>query len=130
MNTTRVLALVVALLAAAFGIFVIVTPDGVATIGRHVLTPMGLYVIAALRVVIGLILVRAASASRMPTTLRVLGIVIVIAGMATPIFGVERSRAVMEWEVSRGPAAVRLLGVAMVAAGAFLAYASSARRMA
>jgi membrane-bound ClpP family serine protease len=87
-----------------------------------VVTPTGLYVIAAIRIVLGVVLVLAAAHSRLPRVLRLIGIVIIIAGALTPVFGVERSRAVLAWEASFGPMAMRLIGVVIVAMGGFLLY--------
>ena len=45
------------------------------------MTPAGLYAITVLRIAIGLVFVFAAPASRTPRTLRVLGLVVIIAGL-------------------------------------------------
>src|SRR5215204_1903684 len=82
----------------------------------------GLYVIAVLRIVIGLVFVLAASASRAPRTLRVLGSIVIIAGLATPWFGVVRARAALDWFASAGPLFVRLDAVVGMVLGSFLVY--------
>jgi len=48
---------------------------------------------AALRIALGLVFVLAAPASRAPRTLRVLGVIVIIAGLTTPSFGVAHARA-------------------------------------
>src|SRR5512140_1906462 len=99
----RTLALLFALLigligAGLIGVAGLVAPDrlmaAVAVAAPYVLTPVGLYVIGALRVGMGIVLILAARNSRAPTALRVIGAVVFVAGLATPLFGVERSRAV------------------------------------
>jgi hypothetical protein len=86
------------------------------------MTPGGFYAIAASRIAIGLMFVLAAPASRAPRTLRVLGLTVIIAGLATPWFGVARARAVLDWLASAGPLWMRLdAGVGMVLGG-FLVY--------
>jgi len=51
-------------------------------------------------VAIGLFFVLAAPASRAPLTIRVLGLIVIIAGLSTPWFGVARSQAVLDWMAS------------------------------
>jgi len=124
----RALAVSVALFVMVVGAAGIVTPDSLLTVGRNILTPTGLYVIAALRVGIGLLLMTVAGSSRAPRTLRVVGAFVIVAGLATPLFGVERSRAILEWEAARGTALVRVGAALMVAIGGFIAYAVAPRR--
>jgi hypothetical protein len=61
-----------------------------------------------------------APASWAPRTLRVLGLIAIIAGLSTPWFGVARARAVVDWLVSAGPIWMRLDAVVGMAIGGFL----------
>ena len=97
-------------------------PDLRLSLERSVMTPAGLYAIAALRIAIGLGFVLAAPASRAPWTLRVLGLIVIIAGLSTPLFGVARARAVVNWLASAGPSLMRLDAVVGMALGGFLVY--------
>ena len=97
-------------------------PDLRLSLERSVITPAGLYAIAALRIAIGLVFVLAAPASRAPRTLRVLGLIVIIAGLSTPWFGVARARAVVNWLASAGPFLMRLDAVVGMALGGFLVY--------
>jgi len=127
----KTLITVIGLLAVAAGIFGLIAPDLLLEAGRDVLTPTGLYVVAALRVCIGLLLIVASKSSRMPRIVRILGGLIVIAGILTPLFGVDRSVAVLNWYASQGPTIVRLVAVIPVVAGAFMIYViGSPRRQA
>jgi hypothetical protein len=117
-------AIVVGLLMVAAGVVGIVAPGVLVTIGRDIATPTGLYVVGALRVVIGVVLVLAAPTSRMPRTLRVLGGIVVIGGIATPLFGVDRSRTVIEWWASVDPLFRRLEFAFAAAFGGFIIYAT------
>ena len=89
---------------------------------RSVVTPAGLYAIAALRIAIGLVFVLAAPASRAPRTVRVLGLIVIIAGLMTPWFGVARARAVLNWFATAGPLLMRVDAGVGVALGGFLVY--------
>lgn len=124
MKVMNLLAIVVGLLIVAVGVVGMTAPDSLVTIGRNALTPTGLYVIAVLRVCIGIVLILAAPTSRMPKTLRVLGAVAVIGGITTPLFGVDRSRAVVSWWVSQSPLFLRLAALFAAAFGSFIIYAS------
>jgi len=89
---------------------------------RSVMTPAGLYAIAALRIAIGLGFVLAAPKSRAPRTLRGLGLIVIIAGLSTPWFGVVRAQAVVNWLANARPLLMRLIAVVGMAIGGFLVY--------
>ena len=97
-------------------------PDLRLSLEDSVITPAGLIAIAALRIAIGLVFVLAAPASRAPRTLRVLGLIVIIAGVMTPWFGVARSRAVLNWLASAGPLLMHLDSVVGMAIGGFLVW--------
>jgi hypothetical protein len=97
-------------------------PDLRLSLERSVMTPAGLYAIAVLRIAIGVVFVQAAPASRAPRTVRVLGLIVVIAGLLTPWFGVARAREVVNWLTSAGPLLMRLDAVVGMAMGGFLVY--------
>jgi len=124
----RFLALLVAFLIVVVGLAGVFAPDRLITVGRSVVTPVGLYAIAALRIGIGLVLMVVAPVSRAPKTLRAFGAVVFIAGLVTPLFGVERTRAIVDWEATQGTALVRVGAGLAVAIGSFIAFAVAAGR--
>jgi hypothetical protein len=119
-------------LLAAFvitaGVAAIVAPGMVLTLRSFAATPMALLVFAALRVAIGVVLIMAAPASRAPRTLQAAGAVLMLVGMVTPLFGVERTRAVLAWEAAQGPSLMRVGGAVVVALGALLTVAFRPQR--
>ncbi|MFY9550329.1 MAG: hypothetical protein WAU32_04200 [Thermoanaerobaculia bacterium] len=117
------LALAVGLLVAGIGLVGVVAPQGLQAIAQHVDTPLGIYVAAAVRVAFGLILVRAAPASRSPGVLRVAGVVAIVAGLSTPFVGVDRARAILDWWSRQGPVLMRLGPALALAVGGFITYA-------
>ena len=124
----QLLALLVALLISLIGLTGVISPETLAALGRHALTPTGLLVVAAVRIGIGVVLLLVARVSRAPRTLRIFGIIAIIAGVATPFVGVEHSRRVLDWWLAQGFVCVRLhAGIALVLGG-FLAYAVAPRR--
>ena len=108
------------------GITGIVAPGVLLGFSPFVATQAGLLAIAVIRVVIGVVLIWTAPASRMPRTLQIVGAIVLGAGLATPLFGVERTRAVLAWEAAR-PLLIRIDGAVAVAAGGFLAFALAPR---
>jgi|SRR5579859_5997601 len=119
----RLLGLTAGVLIVCMGLLVALEPQIVLSFGRALITPHGLYIIAAVRVALGFVLLVAASASRAPRTLRVIGVIALIAGLTTPWFGVARSLAVMNWGESAGTLYLRLAGVVIAAIGAFFLWA-------
>ena len=121
-------AIAVGLVIAILGAAAVVAPALPVALAESLLNPVGLYVVAGGRVVIGIIILLAAGISRAPIALRILGIFIIIAGFATPIIGVERSRALFEWWVSQGEGLMRAAAGIVMLIGASLIYALLPRR--
>jgi hypothetical protein len=118
----RLLGLVIGGLVILASAISFAAPDLSLSLERSVITPAGLYAIAALRIAIGLVFVLAAPASRAPRTVRVLGLIVIIAGLSTPWFGVARARAVVNWLATAEPLLMRLDAVVGMAIGGFLVY--------
>ena len=75
---------------------------------RSIQTPAGFYVAAALRLALGIALFVAAPRSRVPDVISILGVLIVVAGLAAPFFGLERFRKLLDWWSNRGSLTIRL----------------------
>jgi hypothetical protein len=118
----RLLGLVIGLVIILGSVISFAAPDLRLSLERSVMTPAGFYAIAALRIAIGLVFVFAAPASRAPRTIRVLGLIVIIAGLTTPWFGVARARAVLNWLANAGPLWMRLDAVVGMALGSFVVY--------
>ena len=129
----KTLVFVAALLIMAIGAIGIVVPSVLVWITQYSLTSAAFYLIGAARFGLGLVLVSVASTSRAPRTLRILGYLVMIAGMATVLVGLvamERARALIEWWLQQGSGLIRLVGVFVVALGSFVAYACAPPRRA
>jgi hypothetical protein len=119
----RIAVLLVALFSIVVGIVGLVSPDSLVTVRRQYLaTPVGLYAAGAVRVAMGIVLILCAPASRAPKTLRALGAVMCVQGVAPQFLGLERTRAMLEWE-AKHTALLRAGAVAALATGGFLAFA-------
>lgn len=124
----RDLALLVAFILLGVGALCAAAPALMIASTPHLLTTTGLYVIGALRLGMGLALFWAARLSRFPRMLKGLGVLLAVAGAATPIVGVERSRAVMEFGIAQGSLSIRVAGLVLLCVGAFIGYAVTPRR--
>ena len=119
----KVLITIFGLIAFGVGVADLVSPEIFLTIGRDVLTPAGLYFIAFVRVGLGLLLLGAAKTSRMPRAVRILGAVVLISGIATPIFGLQRSLSVLNW-AAQDPLVTRFAGLLLVTLATLMIYAT------
>jgi hypothetical protein len=91
----KTLAFCMALFIMVFGAVGIAEPSGLVWVAQHAVTSGAFFVIAAIRVGFGLVLISAAPVSRAPKTLRVLGWLILIAGITAALTGllaIERPR--------------------------------------
>jgi hypothetical protein len=120
----------VALLDVVIGITGLVSPNSLMAIRRNYLaTPVGFYVVGAVSIASGLVLILFAPASRMPKILRILGVVLCLRGIAAPIFGtVDRGRAILDWETMQGPVFLGAGAVVALLGGAFVAFAAMGPR--
>ncbi len=122
------LAIFFGLVIAIIGLVGVVAPTALLEIAPYALTPAGIYLAAAFRIVVGVVLILAAAPSRMPGTMRVLGVFIVIAGLATPLVGVDRARDMVDWWSASGPIFMRAWAAIAVVLGLFIVYAVSPPR--
>ena len=65
---------------------------------------------------------------RIPETSRILGAVIIVGGLGTPLIGVERARVFVAWWATQGAAFLRVWASVALVFGLFLAYAMAPRR--
>jgi hypothetical protein len=124
----RAAVLVVAFAIIVTGIVGLISPDGLTTIRRlYFASPAGLYAVAVARVVMGLVVILCAPASRAPKVLRVLGAIMCLQALSAIILGPDRARSVLEWEANQGATVLRIGAAVALAVGGFLAFAVSGR---
>jgi len=125
----RFAAFLVALFAIVVGIVGLVSPDSVMTVRRlYFSTSVGLYAAGAVRMAMGLVVILSAPTSRAPKTLRALGAVMCMQGLAATLFGPDRARAILEWEAMQGAALLRVGAAVALATGGFVAFAVTGHR--
>ncbi|HTM57125.1 MAG TPA: hypothetical protein VL123_01790 [Candidatus Udaeobacter sp.] len=119
----RWLGIVMGVLILLAGAILLVSPGAVLSWGRSMITPRGLTGIAAGRIILGLIFVLTAPASRARWVLRALGALVIIAGLITPWFGVERSNAVLDWMTRAEPVSTLCAAAVAMVIGGLLVFA-------
>ena len=116
-------ALIICLLTAAFGALGVASPSRLLGVVRYLQTPMGLYFAAGIRVLLGVALLFSAPTSRAPGPIYILGVFIIVIGVITPFFGLERFRRLLDWWSAQGSAFVRAWALLALVFGLSLAYA-------
>ena len=128
-SSVRLAALLVALFTIVVGVVGLISPEGGTSIRRlYFATPVGQHVACAIRVVMGLVVILCAPASRTPKILRVLGAMMCIQGIAGTLMGPYHARAVLEWETAQGAAVLRIGAAVALACGVFIAFAVLSHR--
>jgi uncharacterized membrane protein len=128
MRSAKILATALGLIIVAIGVLGVATPSVLLEFGRSLQTTNALYIVAAVRVMFGAVLLWVAPASRTPKILRVLGVLIIVAGLFTPFFGVERARAMFDWWSTQGPLFTRVWAIVAVVFGLFIVYVVTSPR--
>ena len=85
------------LLIVAFGVIGLRSPERLLDLVARAVSNLGLYLIAGFRLLLGIVLLLSASSSRAPLYLQILGAVAIFSGLITPLFGVHRFAAILEW---------------------------------
>jgi hypothetical protein len=119
-----VIVAAVGIFLAAFGIFGVIRPG---TLTRFVAiswqAPSGLYLAMAIRLIFGVALIGAASSSRFPTVLLIIGALSIVTAVVAPLLGFERVRAFAEWWLVRPFWLIRAWAGIASAFGVFLVWA-------
>jgi len=124
----KLLAFAIAIIAIGFSLTGLVRPDFMARLVRYAFSPSGLYVVALVRVAIGLIFFLGARGSRAPRTMRVIGVMICVVSVALAFLTAEYGDALREWWAIHGSGFVPWGSGFAFCLGAFVAYATAPRR--
>lgn len=116
------LALILCAAIAFMGVTMIVKPALVQDLTRLLLDKTGMWVAMSVRVVLGLGLLAAASDSKAPMFLRLLGLLILIVAILIPILGLNRHRRILEWWLAKSRTVELLAGVTAFVFGIGLIY--------
>ena len=116
------LALILCAAIAATGVATLVKPHLVHDLTRLFLDKTGMWIATTIRIVLALGLFAAASDSKSPMLLRILGLLILIAAILIPILGLDRHRRLLEWWLARSRSVELLAGAAEIVFGIGLIY--------
>src|SRR5215208_710646 len=126
MKFLTLLTSLMALAIAAVGILGIVAPGLLLELARPLTTGTGLLGVAVVRVMFGVLLLLLAPASRVPGIIRVIGLVIVIAGILTPFFGI--AAGALTWISGQDLRLMRAVAILPFVFGLFIVYAINSPR--
>jgi hypothetical protein len=124
---TVVLAFCISLLLLVQGLIGLAAPDVFAGVVRFMQTSPAIYAAVAVRVAVGIVLLQAASTSRLPVFLRILGGFVLLGGLLTPFVGRQFAEVILNWWSSHGCALVRLFAAVSLTLGLVTAYAVAPR---
>jgi hypothetical protein len=114
------IVLVIAGLLVALGLTGVLYPEGLMGLVKYSFSPTGIIVVSVARIVIGLLLVFAARGSRIANTVRVIGAIIVVAGIAGFFLSPERAQTLASSFLDKGPDRLRLIACLPLAVGLFI----------
>lgn len=116
------LALILCAAIAAMGVLIIVKPALAHDLTRLLADKTGMWIAAAVRVVLALGLFAAAAESKAPMLLRILGLFILLVAIVMPILGVDRHRRMIDWWLARKRSVEIICGAAAFVFGLALIY--------
>jgi len=119
----KIVVSLIALLVIAFGVASQFNPTLPIDYGSRFLNTPALYAVGVLRVLVGFALINVAPRSFFTRELKILGMLIVAIGVATPIVGVDRTREIVGWFAKQGPDFMRLVMGGLVIVAAFVIFA-------
>jgi hypothetical protein len=116
-------AVILCLLLSGMGALGVASPSRFVDVVRSFQTPMGLFFAGALRVILGVALFFSAPDSRAPALILVVSVAIIVRGVITPFFGVERLRRLLDRLSGKGSLFIRGWAILALALGLSLVYA-------
>lgn len=126
MHLVKPAASLMSLAVAALGVWGLVAPGALLAFAQSLLAPPNLYFVALVRVLFGGLLILVAAGSRWTAALRAIGIVILIAGVLTPLFPTDRL-ATLVGALAERPGVMRAAAILPMLVGLALAYAINQR---
>ena|SRR5438045_147389 len=124
----KIIVLLIAGLMILLGLTGVLWPEGLMEFAKYSFTATGIYVAAIVRMAFGVLLFVAAKATRTPKTVRVIAVILLVAGAATALITAERAQLLRDWWLGRGPDALRIAACFPLAVGFFLAGSALSRR--
>lgn len=92
----RKIVLLLAAVMILFGLTGVLWPEALMAVAKYSVTAKGIYVVAAVRIIIGALLLITAGATRMPKTLRTIGGIILVAGVALLFMSPQQAQSFID----------------------------------
>ena len=115
------LVLLCAVLMIGLGLTGLFWPEGLMELAKYSFTKSGTYVVAAIRILLGIFLFTGAGCTRTPKTVRVIGGIIFTVGIVGVLIGQEPAQRFSEWWVAKGPEAFRIAACLPLVVGVVVA---------
>lgn len=116
----RNIVLLIAALLVAIGLTGVLYPEGLTGLVRYSFSPTGTIVVGIARIVVGLLLFLAARGSSIAKTVRIIAVIIVVAGVAGLFLSPERAQALSNSLLEKGPDRLRIIACLPLAVGLFI----------
>ncbi|MEY2509756.1 MAG: hypothetical protein QOE26_519 [Verrucomicrobiota bacterium] len=120
----KIIALGIAALLILVGLTGVLWPEGLMGLMTYSFTSTGIYVAAITRMVMGALLLVAAPATRTPKTVRVIAVLIFLAGVATALINPDRAQVLQAWWLNHGSDFLRIAACFPLAVGFFILVAT------
>jgi hypothetical protein len=117
-----IIVLVIGLIIIVTGLAVLVKPARLKDLLYILLEKDWFRMVAALRVIIGVLFLFAAGGTRSPIFVSVMGILFILAGVLIPILGTARLRSLASWWIKRRDLVLRLWALVALALGGVLVW--------
>lgn len=120
----NILVQAVGVLIALAGFVALVAPDGLKRAFRGVMSSGSLVIVASIgRIALGVAFWLVAPSTRGPTFVRVLGVLMIAVGLATPLLGRRRLAPFVRWWVERPDRWIRAIAPLAILLGVLVALA-------
>jgi len=115
----------VGILIVLAGLAILVVPGKWKKVFVRIAQGNWLYVAAAFRIIVGVLFILAADMTRTPTVIKVMGVLIIAAGVMIPVIGPKKLALFIQLMLARKDSTLRLLGVVAGAIGVFLIWTAN-----
>ncbi len=119
----KLIILATSLFIAAYGLMEFLKPGRFCDLARRFDSVNGQYSAAAFRVVFGILMIYIGPETSFPELFRILGIIVILAGIFILFMGYERFHKIVAWWCVQTPTFFRIFAIFAILLGGFLAYA-------
>jgi len=119
-----VVVLIIGLLVMGLGLVVLAAPALLKPMVNKFIERRWMVFVVVFRITIGVLLFVAASDTRAPAFVLLMGILFIVAGILIPILGIERIKSIANWWIERSETVMRLWAAIVVLLGSALVWSA------